>query len=412
MYELKCPSCGQVAGLPFVRVGALVPCALCGEVYQVTEARVRRKVEPVSMKVTDPVAPLQLKGADRDHPGEQGPMIRSSGDGAGKRAAPPTPKISPPRAEQTTPGLGRIAATAKARYHRRKARAVLLLLGGLVLALVFLGVSLWSVLWRLDSPGPSAESAAPGAARFGQTAPLPTTGRQGGNRPTSADPLGPVLPAQPLAAEPWQPVRQPFRIQGRDGSSIRLAHEQRHPRGATEHYVATVLADTTGIVGEAVVTLSLVDRGGIEVARTGVPVALVSARRPQRIRVPLPDGFDGTDVEVAWQARTVQPMAAGVYIDEAAVVDPQGQGPHTTVGIRAVNRSDGLLHKLVFILTAADARSQPLGRWRVELADKVAAGGRVSFRAATPLDLSWEVQKWFVEAAGQPPPAATSLSRP
>lgn len=57
MYELKCPSCEHVTQSSFVRIGAVVNCGSCGQVFRVAEAHVTRRAggSPASQASADPL---------------------------------------------------------------------------------------------------------------------------------------------------------------------------------------------------------------------------------------------------------------------------------------------------------------------------------------------------------------------
>ncbi|MFW6058967.1 MAG: hypothetical protein ACODAQ_02225 [Phycisphaeraceae bacterium] len=71
MYELKCPSCAQTESASFVRIGAVVTCAGCGETYRVDESHVTHRsplapedVAAAESRTDDAAAPTDTAGED------------------------------------------------------------------------------------------------------------------------------------------------------------------------------------------------------------------------------------------------------------------------------------------------------------------------------------------------------------
>ena len=206
VYELKCPTCGHMVKMPFVRVGAMVSCDKCDHRYAIRDVHVKHKVqnqgvkprpaeEPPKPEPEPEPEPIELsKQADAD-----GTVIGLSGlsqmmrndDGDTPRAAVNPPPSAAVPAARGRPRFQTPNFDAAAALHAwRKIRPMYLALGGLLAIIVVLGVGIFIISSNFKS------QAARTAVRDN-----PTTAEL---RPTIATLREPLrLEAEPLDVSPF-----------------------------------------------------------------------------------------------------------------------------------------------------------------------------------------------------------------
>jgi hypothetical protein len=203
MYSLYCPACKHVTEQPFVRIGAIVHCGSCGQVYRVGREHLSHQASPrleLASGETDPLLPngkparleatqhssgltglsglmeqerRQAKRATKPNPKVQPLPEASSGSGSG------LPSVKPAPVEPTTAGrprAGRDSSSARRRRphgHRKQAyRQTQRLLVILAIALTGAVIALAALLYyargpiQVGSPGPGAQPALTAEAAF------------------------------------------------------------------------------------------------------------------------------------------------------------------------------------------------------------------------------------------------------
>ncbi|MEX0652674.1 MAG: hypothetical protein WDZ31_02200 [Phycisphaeraceae bacterium] len=396
VYELKCPSCGQVVRSSFVRVGSVTDCTGCGHRYRIHASQVARKAPAAAAGgAGQPLVPeakelVTMAGA-RVHLDEAGNVIGLSGlsdmmrqdepgDGAttdSARSAGSAPL------EDSPPALAR-PVTRRAAPPRRigEPRSLYMIASAFCLGITVVGVSLWY-----------ASTQQPDDRAAGQTTPESDL---------------PVIMAIRLTHEPWDRPDVPFdRSDPRSAPdhAVRLTDTNlRFPANGQPVLTASVTSDRAEVIALARVHISLVDQEGVEVARTRTDAALIGRGHRHRLRLPLPGDLAGQWLGLESHVELLDRWPDGQFLDGALAV-PLGSGGGRNLRLMAANTSDVPMRRMVFLVTALDEQDLPISRWRATWNQPVAPGRPVECQLITPMSPETRVSRWHVEVAGQPMPA-------
>ena len=285
---------------------------------------------------------------------------------------------------------------AKNTKAQKAGRGGYLLAAAAAVALAVLGGGLWMINW---DPGSGASA----------------TGTPQPDVPPKPVYQGPVFQGLPLVGSvalehnPWVQPNSPYESIPQEDPSVYVADDDLAPTdaGAIE-YVGRVVNEHDGVILACELTVSLVNRQGMEKARAIVPIALVSREQPMRVRLPIPASLDPTALNTAWSITINQTWDSAVTI-KAVSMEARSVGADTMARVLLINDTDQQLDRAELLITAWDAQGLPLKRWRVSWEMTVAPNDHAEFFARTAVTPSWRIDKWTVLAVGefsQAPPAA------
>ncbi|MEX0746043.1 MAG: hypothetical protein WD118_10625 [Phycisphaeraceae bacterium] len=387
VYELKCPSCGQVLRAAFVRAGAVTDCPRCAHRYRIKETHVARKVATAGEDGKPSLLPgakeLASMAGARLRVAEDGHVIGLSGlsemmqhEGVGVSRS----RHASAAAGDAPPPPGRPPRTPSPSRRLNGPRSLYLIASTLCLGLAVVGVALWHA----------------------------STGAPGGPRGASAGAMNlPMIMAVRLSHEPWTRPNQPFDRSdhaSRPNPGIRLTDTNlRMPVNGQPKLMATVTTDGPEVIWRARIDLSLVDQTDVAVARTQVDVGMVARGHGYRLQLPLPTDLAGQWLGVVSQVEVIEALEAGRLMDGAMVV-PTPNAAMPGVRLLAANTSDELMRRTLFLITAWDEDDQPIMRWRATWQQPVAPGQPIECQVVIPTLPETPVQRWGVQMMGQPVP--------
>ncbi len=274
-----------------------------------------------------------------------------------------------------------------------------LLAAAAALALAVLGGGLWLGNWDLGS---GVSSSPPPVEE------LPP-------EPVYEGPLYQGLPlagSMALKHNPWEQPNQPYRSMPQDDPAIFVAEDGLAPSDAgVIEYVGKVVSERDDVVIDGELYVSLVNRQGMEKARTTAPLALVSQDQPMQVRLPIPASLDPTGLSPAWSITVKQALASPVYMQNVSV-QIESMGSDTMARVFLENDTDKALEPVVLLITAWDAQGLPLRRWRVQWDMSIAPGDEVEFYARTAVTSSWQIDTWTVLAVAEVSPIQPVVTPP
>lgn len=387
-----------------MRAGAAVTCASCGHRYLIGQTHIKRvsaappadspgqaqpKPQPEVTGSTATDTPPKQGGIqglsemmrieaqrERDSQFDEYETITPDAD------EPRKPIDAGPSAPPSPVGTTKTQKTGRGGYFLAAAAA---------LALAVLGGGLWAV---------NRESGA-------GTPPPTTPGQEAQSEPVYEGPVFHDLPlAESMALDhnPWEQPNRPYESRPQDDPAIYVADgELMRSDADVIEYVGRVVSERDGVVMAGELSVSLVNRQGMERARTTTPFVLVSQDQSMRVRLPIPASLDPTALNPVWSITVNEALESVVWI-EGVSMEAESVGADTMARVLLVNDTDQPLARAVLLITAWDAQGLPLRRWRVRWEMPIAPADDVEFYARTAVTPSWRIDAWTVLAVGEPSP--------
>ncbi len=268
------------------------------------------------------------------------------------------------------------------------ARSGYLLLAACAVALALLGGGIWFTTWY-----PQYQQA---PVELPEPLPEPEPVYEG---PTYQD--LPLTPSQALAHNPWQRPNRPYQATAHTDALISIAGDglTASQAGGID-YIGRVVTEHPGVIVDAELTVSLVDRQGLERARTTLPVAMVSQDQPMLIRVPIPADLDPRALDAFWSIQVNEALAPAIPI-ELVEIEQHGQGADTMTRILIENDTGETIEQAVLVITAWSSTDEPLRRWKTHWQMPIKPGKLIEFYTRTAVTPSWRIDRWSVAAAGE-----------
>jgi len=390
VYEVSCPSCQAVTPSPFIRVGAAVTCAACKHRYLIDQGHIKRvpSSKPGRETLSDPLAdPTQVPPVGDNEPGlsdlsevmrREAERERSSKYDDYDTIKPSADPLAKPLHVVDPLKISDPAATPR----QRIARNGYLLAAILAVVLAVLGSGITYVTRNANYSQP--------------VEPVPKPVYQ-----------GPMFNGLPLAVSlvlghhPWTQPNSPYLSQPQQDPEVYLQDDQLAPSDSGGiDYIGHVATEHTGVIVDAELTISLVNRQGIERARTTLPIAMVSPDQPMRVHLPIPANLDPTALTPAWSIEIVERLDPAIVIQGVSIT-PESKGADTMARLRIDNNTPAAINRSILVITAWDAQTEPLRRWKIQWDTPIESGERVEFYARTALAPSWRVERWSVDFAGE-----------
>lgn len=387
-----------------MRAGAAVTCASCGHRYLIGQTHIKRvpaapRADPPGQ--AQPESQPQVTGSTAtDTQPQQGgihglsEMMRVEAQRERDSQFDDYETIKPDADEPRKPiDVGPPAPSSQdaATETQKAGRGGYFLAAAAALALAVLGGGLWSIN-REVGPGTPAP---------------PTPEQEAQSGPVYE---GPVFHGLPLAGSmaldhhPWEQPNRPYKSKPQDDPAIYVADDElvRSDADVIE-YVGRVVSERDGVVMAGELSVSLVNRQGMERARTTIPFALVSQDQSMRVRLPIPASLDPTALNPVWSITINEALESAVWIEDVST-EVESMGADTMARVLLVNDTDQPLARAVLLITAWDAQGLPLRRWRVRWEMPIAPADDVEFYARTAVTPSWQIDAWTVLAVGEPSP--------
>jgi hypothetical protein len=388
MYELSCPSCHAVVNSPFVRVGAAVTCSPCGHRYLIGQAHIKH-VSAAARRDPDSQA---KPGAQSEQGGIQGlsEMMRVEAERDRDSQLDDYDTIKPAADDPRKPiDLDSPAPSAQVKESKsqKAGRGGYLFAAAAALALAVLGGGVWLVDWDVNSvttPPPPEQEVAP--------------------EPVYDGPVFhglPLLGSVALEHNPWVQPNKPYQSKPQDDPAVFVADDVLEPSdtGVIE-FMGLVVSERDDVILDGELSISLIDRRGIEKAHATVPIALVSKDQSMKIRLPIPASLDPTAVHPAWSITVNESLKSVVLIEDVSM-EAESVGSDTMAHIVLANETDQQLDTAELLVTAWDAQGLPLRRWRVHWEMPIAPGYAADFYARTAVTSSRQIDTWTVLAVGE-----------
>ncbi|WP_432798154.1 hypothetical protein [Poriferisphaera sp. WC338] len=399
MYELICPSCQLVQRSSFVRVGAVVSCPQCGLRYQVEKGHIKRKLkaeveaEKAASMLDEDAEPLRLDPS--------GSMVGLSGlsDMMRDESGPEEPGLDD--TQQMTIAIASLAhedeeeddvsqvrvgdvpadfMISKGWQRRRSSRSIYVILGLLTLIVAVLGFGIMYTTMGLKN-----------------STQLPPGGD------VTLVPGKSYASAHRMEASPWEVVNAPHvpPIIYRPVARVTDQRLERDENGQS-WYLATVSTTEPGIIGDATFHLSLVDFDGTEVQRMSMPLALISARYPAKIRIKMPNIENMQDLRRAdWVEVDPALSKASVVSPDRLVLVPSRSGRKTLLSVTAYNNTPRTIRNWIFIVKALDHDGRAIATYSIRWDKPVDPSRPINFYAAAPINPNADLASWTIEAAAQ-----------
>jgi len=375
-----------------VRVGATVTCVSCQHRYLIDQSHIKRAASSASAEehganpLADPGKAQGPTGEAETRLSDLSEVMRREAERERSSKFDDYDTIKPSTDTPTKPihvvdplKIGDPAETPR----QRVARSGYLVAAISAVVLAVLGGGIMFVTWSVRQ-----------SAQFVEPEPEPVY-------------QGPMFHGLPLAGSlalghhPWIQPNTPYRSQPQQDPGVYVEDDQLAPSDAGGmDYLGLVVTEHTGVIIDAELTISLVNRQGIEKARTTLPVAMVSRDQPMRLRLPIPASLDPTALSTAWSVTVLELLDPAVKI-QGVTVTPEAQGTDTMAKLRIDNNTPITISRSVLVITAWDSQSEPLRRWKVLWDSPIESGERVEFYARTAVAPSWQVDRWSVDFTGE-----------
>ncbi len=405
VYEVSCPSCHAVVNTPFVRVGAAVTCAACGHRYLIGQAHYKRVPATAAGEGSAPIAAspkapdTPQAGPDDSSAGLHGltEMMRVEAQRERDSKFDDYDTIKSDVKEHHTPidipPPPDVLNPAKETKAQKAGRGGYLLAAAAAVALAVLGGGLWMFNWDLSAGSSASNTPVPEAPP----------------KPVYEGPKFEGLPlvgSFALEQNPWEQPNSPYQSSPQGDPSVFVADADLVPSdsGAIEYVGQVVSEHESGVVLAGELTVSLVNRQGIEKARATAPIAMVGNNQPMRIRLPIPASLDPTPLNPAWSIKVTETWASAVPVEDASM-EALSVGAESMAKILLLNDTDDQLDRAELLITAWDAQAKPLRRWRVSWTTTIAPHDDIEFYARTAVTPSWQIDNWTVLAVGEFSPA-------
>lgn len=369
MYELTCPACRKVMETPFVRLGAVAVCRLCGQPFPVKSDSFRRAgangapagaaaAGAPAGDASDSIAGDEVAELDREHDTDD-----ATGDFTDEELTLPADALAGDGTDAAASATDRLEALAR---HRR-------LIAWSMLGLAALMVVVGAMAMAISSG----------------TAPEITT----------LDPELPIVTPVRLEEGEWETVDPSVPFAGRTpGLPIDVPSLRPVGEGMDTAIEAEVVARGAGAVETATITLVLLGEDQRVIAESKSELALLMPQRPQTLRVPVPRQLFGRAGDVEWDAEVGEVLTAAEPFRDQWVEPQHGRGG-PTVKVTAYNPLERPIRRAIFVLRAYehDADDRLVGSWAMQWTRTVQARQRIEFAAilpgiANPASLRWEVR--------------------
>ncbi len=436
MYELKCPSCGHVATGSFVRVGAVVKCAGCGQVYRTQEAHVTRRVAATvpagaggagaqdgadALIEADAVPSIdQEADLERLEDPAQETGLTELWDALGPPEDEQEPRIPPPpvlekmppaSSEQPDETIDALVRSSAERPRRRRRHHGAWLAGALVVVLAVAGTMFWMIT---QSPHAGSSAGVGPTLRRGAAGATHTGGSASGSISSSSHAVPanlhglPVIRATSLKAEPWHrptgeryesPVDYDPRLvvegarqaYGSDGRMRVMADVSRDP------HVQANLA-----VVSAQLHVALIDVMGQVAARTRVPLGPMQAGEIRTVRVALPDDLVNRSLRVEAPVEVLQTLTDAVTLrPRFETTTEQGR---QYLRLTLLNSSADTIERIAMTIEGRSVDGKVKSRFEAMWSGQLPVDQSLRAYVALPMDdealAAKGVVRWSVEALG------------
>lgn len=272
----------------------------------------------------------------------------------------------------------------------RTVRNGYLLVGASALALAVLGAGVWfttSVVRNIKA-----------AAVPAQTEPV---------EPPEPVYEGPEYDGLPLAASqilthhPWERPNRSYEPVPREDESVGVAGDKltSSADGGID-YIGRVVTQRPGVIIDAELTVSLVNRQGLEKARTVTPIAMVSPDQPMLFRLPIPADLDPTALTALWSIKVNQSLDPAIPIEHISI-EQEGHGADTMTRVTIENDKPKTIQRAVLVITAWDSQDELLRRWKVHWDMPIKPQGVIEFYTRTAVVPTWRIDRWSATASGE-----------